>query len=55
MAAAPTGVLTVAGVRWEDAHWVQSDMIRTNQVGELLKGLGEVTVMGSEYGRLNGT
>jgi len=29
----------------------------TDQVGELLKKtvVGEVTVMGSEYGRLNGT
>ena len=27
----------------------------TDQVRELLKGVGEVTVMGSEYGQLNGT
>ena len=36
-------------------YWVQSDMIRTNQVGEVLKGVGEVMVTGSEYGRLKGT
>jgi len=27
----------------------------TNQVGEVLRGVSEVTLTGSEYGRLNGT
>jgi len=45
-------------VQWDDAHWVQLDMIGTDlwddQVRELLKGVvsdGD----GSEYGRLNET
>jgi len=38
---------------------VQSGMIRTNlwtkQVGEVLKGVSEVTLTGSKHGQLNGT
>jgi len=46
-------------VQWDEAQWVQLGMIGTDsgtaQVGEVLRGVSEVMLTGSDYGRLNGT
>jgi len=48
-----TGVLTVAWVQWDDAHWVQLDMIGTDLWDRSGWGspesVGELTLTGSEY------